>query len=268
LKRFSLVLGVLAVLASIAFFVANRDKPRSKDILLVSYSDPSQSAAGQTALGRSASLDAQNRNLTKNGEVSAEVIARVQQEMRREDQQYELEVGIRLPQQYEGTRDLGLLRAQVERGDRYAAARLGQLLIESGDTTGGVAAYETAVELGLVAPLAELAMLFEDAPNSSREFLRQSFGHAPQPDMQRAYVAANVAYLRGYQDAYHVLDRVRRSVPSDQRAAYDRQMLIEHIRLMELYRQRFGRYPSVQVSSAERMRYLQIMQANFTPKND
>ncbi len=198
--------------------------------------------------------------------LTPDAIWRIRQEMQRADQQYELDLGIVLPDKHRAITDPTELRKLAEQGDRFAATRFGQVLLEAGDVDGAIDAYAQAAELGSVAPLAEIAMLLEPGSNGSRDYVAQRFGAAPVPDPQRAYIAANVAYLRGYQDAYHVLDRIRRQVPTAKLAEYEGRASLEYMRLQELYRQRYGRYPEVRISAAEQMRLIQAFQADYVPR--
>lgn len=191
---------------------------------------------------------------------------RARETVARMQRNYEESIGIRLPSQYQHFDDESKLRARMAGGDRYAAVRLGNLLADRGDFDGAVAAYQRAAELGAVAPLADaVAQWFDPQQNPARDDMTQRLGHAPPADFAAAYDAAWSAYLGGYLDAGMLVDRMRRTLPPNQRAAYDSRAMEAYFQLMEAQRVALGAYPSVPLSPAELAAQVRLMQANFRP---
>ena len=193
-------------------------------------------------------------------------VVRVRNEMARAQRAYELELGISLPERYGASNDIAEMKKLAASGDKYAAARAAQLLQESGAVHEAISMYQLSAELGLVAPLAEISSLLEPGKSAARDYLIASGMEAPVPDPERAYASAYVAYLRGYEEAFHLVDRMRRSSSRETLDNLDRNALIEHVRLLDLYFKRNGRYPSIEISSTEQMNRLAIFQANFIPR--
>jgi tetratricopeptide (TPR) repeat protein len=198
--------------------------------------------------------------------IPAEQLVRAREAMARMQREYQESLGIRLPERYRRMADENELRRLMNGGDRYAAVRLGDLLAERGDVDGAMQAYQHAAELGAVAPLADyVAQWLDPQSNPAREYLQQRFGSAPTPDFAKAYAAAWSAYLGGYFDAGLLVDRMRRSIPPDQRAAYDGQAMAAYMQLLEQQHQRLGHYPQIELSPADLVMHIWGMQANYQP---
>jgi hypothetical protein len=198
--------------------------------------------------------------------ISQEAFLNAKKEMDRVQAQYEEAMGL-LPEKYRSMNDVTALRAMIEKGDKFAATRLGDILLDNGDASGAIENYRKSAELGAPAALTSIAMLLSpDDAEPARAYQEQKFGRLPQSDLRSAYVAAQVAYLRGHSEAFHLLDRLQRRIPRESRVDYEAAASLEHVRLMELYRQRYGRYPMAPISATQLQDDKMLLQVNYAPR--
>lgn len=182
--------------------------------------------------------------------------------------EYSYALGENYPDSYQKINDIEKLRSMMQLGDRFAASRLGDILVFDGnDVESAIEAYKRAAELGSPAALAKVGALRETDNNMLRDQVQAKFGSPPAVDMSEAYVSAKIASLRGYHGAYFILDRLMGRMSRQQIAQADYLASAEYDRLLKIYIQRYGRNPVVPLDPAAQDAFNRALRANCNRPN-